>query len=149
MKILSCQTNPRIEYTFGSKLKPDHEISFFIDVYGFFCCRMLTNRYDNLWVCKWKYLQAEIPALFLGGDMSWKIYLRKNLRQQNTSGTVTVAFTVDIQGNCSDVEVIKSANPDLDAETLRFIKKSSGYWLAAVQKGRHVRYRRSIDIEFQ
>lgn len=96
-----------------------------------------------------KYLQAEIPALFLGGDMSWKIYLRKNLRQQNTSGTVTVAFTVDIQGNCSDVEVIKSANPDLDAETLRFIKKSSGYWLAAVQKGRHVRYRRSIDIEFQ
>jgi TonB family protein len=94
-------------------------------------------------------IQTEIPAVFLGGDMIWKNYLRKNLRQPNTAGIVTVAFTVDVQGNCSDVEIIKSVNPDLDQEALRFIKKSSGYWVPAVQHGQHVRYRNRIDIEFQ
>jgi hypothetical protein len=43
-----------------------------------------------------KYVQAEIGAVFLGGDMVWKNYLRTTLRQQNTAGVVTVEFTVDL-----------------------------------------------------
>jgi TonB family protein len=93
-------------------------------------------------------IQTEIPALFMMGPAAWKRFLQNNLKQQDNSGTVTVAFTVNLEGNCSDVELVSFSPSDIGAEAVRLIKKSSGLWVPAVQNGHHVRYRNRVDIVF-
>ncbi len=69
-------------------------------------------------------------ACYPGGKSVWKRYLDKNLslpgwvEQQNITGTVTVAFTVNIDGKTSNYEIIKSIDPSLDKEAIRLVKNS-------------------------
>jgi protein TonB len=97
-------------------------------------------------------IQAEIIPCYPGGPQSWKRFLNNNSQyptsgQQSITGKVTVAFTVNKVGKTSKYEVIKSANPELDQEALRLIKKS-GNWVPAIMNGEQVIYRQRIEIEF-
>jgi|SRR5579862_6595140 len=92
-------------------------------------------------------LETEISPAYPGGEMSWKRFLNINMKRQDTSGVVTVAFTVSADGKTSGYEIIKSVTPDLDNEAIRLIKKS-GFWTPAVLNGKHVKYRNREEIEF-
>jgi TonB family protein len=82
-------------------------------------------------------------------------FLQRNLsypfdaQKSNSQGKSYVQFIVCTDGTLCDYEVIKSAgHPSLDKEALRVIQKSSGKWKSGVQRGRKVRSRFTIPINF-
>jgi len=105
------------------------------------------------------YRPVEIKSVFIWGQMGWNKYLKENLRfpkdalNDRIQGTVTVEFTVGIDGKVSDAKVIRSVWPSLDAEALRLIEysplKHSSPWVPAIQQGRQVKYRNRQDIAFK
>jgi periplasmic protein TonB len=98
------------------------------------------------------YTKVEIEACFVGGDMMWKRFLKKYMYSPNADDVkkiVVVKFAVDEEGETSDINIISA--PDDKAyreETIRVIKKSSGYWMAAVDNGKHVRSYKTVSIEY-
>ena len=85
----------------------------------------------------------DTDAEFPGGPLEMKKFIVKNTkypliaRDSNISGKVYVAFSISRDGSITDVEVIKSVHPLLDAEAMRVIK-SMPKWVPAHQQGRPV-----------
>ena len=71
---------------------------------------------------------VEVQPEFPGGMDGLMKYLAKNMRYpakakaNNVQGRVVLKFIVDKQGCISDVEVVKSLDPECDAEAIRLIK---------------------------
>jgi TonB family protein len=85
--------------------------------------------------------ESEYP----GGAQEWLAFLNKNLHYPRSAvrnkieGTVLVQFIINEEGKITDLTVIKSVDPDLDAEAVRVITKSSGKWPPAIFGGRLVK----------
>jgi TonB family protein len=101
------------------------------------------------------YNLEEENAEFKGGMEGFADFLQRNLsypfdaQKNNSQGKSYVQFVVCTDGTLCDYEVIKSAgHPSLDKEALRVIQKSSGKWRPGVQRGRKVRSRFTIPINF-
>ncbi len=99
--------------------------------------------------------QSEQQAEYDGGMQGFGKFLQGNLKypfdaqKSNSQGKSYVQFVVCTDGTLCDYEVIKSAgHPSLDKEALRVVQKSSGKWNPGVQKGRKVRSRFTIPINF-
>ena len=79
---------------------------------------------DSDFVCVLVEVQPEFP----GGMDGLMKYLAKNLRYpakakaNKVQGRVVLKFIVDKQGCISDVKVVKSLDPECDAEAIRLIK---------------------------
>ncbi|MBO9592039.1 MAG: energy transducer TonB [Niabella sp.] len=99
------------------------------------------------------FTKVEKDAQYPG---DWSRYLTTNLRGEvpvengASPGNyqVIVQFVVDVQGNVSDVKVIKDPGFGMGAEAVRVIKKS-GKWKPAIQNGREVKAYRKQPITFQ
>lgn len=71
---------------------------------------------------------VEVQPEFPGGMDGLMKYLAKNMRYpakakaNNVQGRVVLNFIVDKHGNISDVKVVKSLDPECDAEAIRLIK---------------------------
>lgn len=62
---------------------------------------------------------------FPGGDAALMAFFAENIRYPSGTrefGKVIVQFQVTKEGDVGEVEVIKSVNPELDAEVIRVIK---------------------------
>jgi len=94
--------------------------------------------------------ESEYP----GGAAQWLRFLNKTLKYpqnaflHNIEGTVVVQFIVDEEGNPTDVKVIKSVNPELDAEAVRVISASKD-WAPAVYGGRFVKTYKKQPVVFK
>jgi TonB family protein len=94
--------------------------------------------------------ESEYP----GGDDGWLRFLTRTLRypdncwKHNIQGTVIVQFIVNEEGNPVDVTVVKSVNPELDAEAVRVISASKN-WVPAVYGGRFVKSYKKQPIVFK
>jgi len=92
---------------------------------------------------------------FPGGAQEWLAFLNKNLRYPKSAvrnkieGTVIVQFIITEEGAVTGVTVIKSVDPDLDAEAVRVISKSSGKWSTAIYGGRFVKSYKKQPIVFR
>lgn len=70
---------------------------------------------------------AATPATYPGGEEALQIYLKENVtypqfaRDNGIEGTVTVLFTVGIDGSISGARVDRPLDPDLEAEALRLV----------------------------
>ena len=105
-----------------------------------------------------RFTKVEKEARFPGGMEAWKRYLERNLNAgvaaedgaSKGNYTVTVQFTVDKEGNISDVRAIEipSACPDCGAEAVKVIKKGPK-WEPAVQNDRKVIYQAVQFITFE
>ncbi|HRI20091.1 MAG TPA: energy transducer TonB [Panacibacter sp.] len=114
--------------------------------------------------------QAEIPsrdkepedtyviqteAKFPGGIAGWTKYLERTLNTavpiENgaPAGTysVMVSFTVDKDGNVSDVQALNDPGYGTAEEAVKAIKKSR-QWIPAFQNGRNVTYRQKQSVTF-
>lgn len=99
------------------------------------------------------FTKVEQEARYNG---DWSRFLSTNLRgdvpvengASAGSYQVIVQFVVDVQGNVSDVKVIKDPGFGMGEEAMRAIKKS-GKWVPAVQNGRQVKAYRKQPITFQ
>jgi TonB family protein len=89
-----------------------------------------------------------------GGSQEWLAFLNKHLRypksafRNRAAGTVVVQFIISEEGKIADAVVIKSVDPDLDAEALRIIYKSSGKWAPAIYGGRLAKSYKKQPIVF-
>jgi TonB family protein len=94
--------------------------------------------------------ESEYP----GGTAQWLRFLNKTLKypenawKKKIEGIVVVQFIVDEEGNPTDVTVIKSVNPELDAEAVRVISQSKD-WTPAIYGGRLVKSYKKQPIVFK
>ncbi len=96
----------------------------------------------------------EIPAEFPGGIEKLMQYLSMNIRYpqaahvEDRTGKSVVGFTIQADGAISDVRILESAWPDLDAEAVRVVK-SMPKWQPATTGGIPVASQFSIPINFR
>lgn len=89
-----------------------------------------------------------------GGESAMFEFLMANLKYPKScfddkiQGRVLVTFVVEKDGSITDTEVLKSVNPDLDAEALRVIN-SMPAWTPGKQKGQTVRVKFTIPVIFK
>jgi protein TonB len=101
------------------------------------------------------FTNVQIVAEFPGGQAAWVKYLQKNLNSSIPQEmgapvgrySVVVAFTVDKNGNISDVTAENDPKFGTAEEAVRVIKKGPS-WKPAVQNGRNVIYRARQTITF-
>ena len=93
------------------------------------------------------------PPKFIDGDNGWQLFIEKNLvypkdvKKQKIEGEVITEFTVEADGHTSDIKIVKSLFPSLDAEAIKLIHRS--LWIPAVDaNGQVVKYRMRQPIQF-
>lgn len=69
-------------------------------------------------------------------------------RPEGLSGTVEVGYAIGRKGNIQEVQVLKSACPELDEEVVRVVK-SAPKWKPAVYDGNPVRLTATVKIVFK
>ncbi len=100
------------------------------------------------------YDVLEQAPVFPGGMEGLGRFLSDNLRYPVTAqkagieGKVFISFVVCTDGTLCDYEVIKPVHPDVDKEALRVVKRMSGKWTPGVQRGKKVRVKYNLPINF-
>ncbi len=91
---------------------------------------------------------------FAGGERALQEYLRRALRypavarESEIQGTVYIGFVVETDGSISNVEVMRSVHPLLDAEAVRVISGMPA-WKPGEQNQKKVRVRFTLPISFR
>ncbi len=91
---------------------------------------------------------------FPGGAAALMQYLSQNIRypkeamEAKTQGRVIVQFVVEKDGSISGAHVVKSVNPQLDAEALRVISAMPN-WTPGTQNGKPVNVKYAVPISFR
>jgi protein TonB len=99
-------------------------------------------------------------AEFIGGNEKMIKFLSENVKYPedvllanekgaNIHGRVYVKFVVEKDGSISDVEVVRSVHPSLDAESVRVVKLMSGKWTPATERGKPVRSMFTLPFVFK
>lgn len=89
-----------------------------------------------------------------GGLQGFYKYLAKNIRypamarERKQQGNVFLSFVVERDGSISDIKVVRSVAPDLDAEAVRILKSSSK-WTAGSQNGIALKVAYTMPITFR
>jgi TonB family protein len=97
---------------------------------------------------------SEAPD-FNGGMMAFGRFLQKTLKypaaaqRSNVSGKVYVQFNVCTDGTVCDLKVVRSVGFGCDDETLRVILLSSGKWKPATVRGKAIKSKHTIPINYQ
>ncbi|MBQ6761079.1 MAG: energy transducer TonB [Prevotella sp.] len=95
----------------------------------------------------------QMPS-FPGGYQALFDYLDKNIKypakavKNKIQGRVIVQFIVDEKGNLSDIKVVKSVEPYLNAEAVRVVK-SMPRWNPGMQNGKAVKVRYTLPVTFR
>ena len=91
---------------------------------------------------------------FPGGNTELMKFLAKNIKypaeaqQKGEQGRVMVQFVVGKDGKLSDIEIMRSISPTLDAEAIRVIK-AMPTWKPGTQRGQAVAVKYTIPISFR
>ena len=100
------------------------------------------------------FLVVEDRPQFPGGDAELMKYLQQNIQypkeaqEQGKQGRVIVQFVVNKDGSICEDTIIRSVDPQLDAEAIRVIR-SMPNWTPGKQKGEPVRVRFTIPVTFR
>ena len=95
----------------------------------------------------------QMPS-FPGGMKAMMDYLARNIRYPANAkndlieGRVILQFIVDKKGRLSDIKVVKSVEPYLDAEAVRVVK-SMPRWNPGMQNGKAVKVRYTLPVTFR
>jgi TonB family protein len=98
------------------------------------------------------YLFADEMPMFPGGNAEMLKFISANLKypkpytESNLSGTVFVQLIVNKEGKITEPKIIKSLNPDMDAEVIRVIKKMPG-WKPGKYQGKTVSVRYNLPVK--
>ncbi len=101
-----------------------------------------------------RYTVRDQQPEFTGGSEGLGQFLAQNLRypadaqRAGVQGKVIVNFVVCADGTLCDYKVFKSVNPSVDEEAVRVVKAMSGRWQPGVQRGKKVRVKYNLPINF-
>ena len=79
------------------------------------------------------YRSVQQPPEYPGGQDALMDFLAQEIQypkaaiERNVQGKVVVAFVVEKDGSVSNVKVVRSVDPDLDAEAVRVCKTLAGF----------------------
>lgn len=97
---------------------------------------------------------VEQMPMFPGGDAEMMRFLGKNIKypvicqETGIQGRVVCGFVVEKDGSITDVQVIRSVDPNLDKEAVRVIK-TMPKWIPGRQNGRPVRVKYIVPVAFR
>ena len=97
------------------------------------------------------YVVADVQPEFNGNLNQWlgeNIMYPEEAQQERIEGKVFVTFVVEKDGAVSQVRVVRSAHPILDAEALRVIQNMPK-WKPATMGGQPVRFSKTLPITFK
>ncbi|GAB2987798.1 hypothetical protein GCM10027049_29900 [Mucilaginibacter puniceus] len=100
-----------------------------------------------------KYTVHTSLPTYKGSNTGFVEYLAENIRyppsdrEKNVQGRVVVTFFVEKDGSLSNIKIIESVSPDIDAEAIKAIKNSPK-WIPGTQFGRPVRASYIVPINF-
>lgn len=100
------------------------------------------------------FMVVEKMPEFPGGIQELMSFLSKNIKYpasamaKNVQGRVIVQFVVEKDGTPTEFKVIRSVDPDLDAEALRLMKEMPK-WKPGMQKGQVVRVKYTLPVTFR
>ena len=100
------------------------------------------------------WTEIEQMPQFPGGDTELFKYINNKLKYPikghalGIQGNVIVRFIVDVDGTIIKPEIIKSLNPDFDAEVLRVIKLLPKF-IPGKQNGKFVRVWYTVPVTFK
>ena len=95
----------------------------------------------------------EMPEYPGGMDELMK-FIQRNIRypkeaqEQGKQGRVIVQFVVEKDGSITDVNIVRSADPQFDAEALRIVNMMPK-WTPGKQRGKEVRVRFTLPVTFR
>lgn len=100
------------------------------------------------------FMVAEQMPEFPGGMKEMLKFLQENVKypenamKNNVQGGVIVQFVVEKDGTPTEFKVLRSVDPDLDAEALR-VMKAMPKWKPGMQKGQVVRVKFTVPVSFK
>lgn len=100
------------------------------------------------------YTWVETPPRFPGGDNAMIQFMQAHLHYpqkemtDSIEGRVLLKFEVTEDGSVTDVHVIKSVNPVLDAEAVRVVKMLPKF-IPGKNQGRPVKVSMNMPVEFR
>lgn len=100
------------------------------------------------------FMVAEQMPEFPGGMKELLKFLQDNLKypenamKNNVQGRVIVQFVVEKDGTPTEFKVLRSVDPDLDAEALRVLQ-TMPKWKPGMQKGQVVRVKFTVPVSFK
>lgn len=100
------------------------------------------------------FMVVEQMPEFPGGIKELMDYLGTNVKypenamKKNVQGRVVVQFVVEKDGSLSEASVIRSIDPDLDAEALRVVQ-TMPKWKPGMQKGQAVGVKYTLPVSFK
>ena len=100
------------------------------------------------------FMVVEKMPEFPGGIQELMSFLSKNIKYpasamaKNVQGRVIVQFVIEKDGTPTEFEIMRSVNPDLDAEALRVMKEMPK-WKPGMQRGQVVRVKYTLPVTFR
>ena len=100
------------------------------------------------------FMVAEQMPEFPGGMKEMLKFLQENVKypenamKNNVQGRVIVQFVMEKDGTPTEFKVLRSVDPDLDAEALR-VMKAMPKWKPGMQKGQVVRVKFTVPVSFK
>lgn len=100
------------------------------------------------------FMVAEQMPEFPGGMKELLKFLQDNVKypesamKKNVQGRVIVQFVVEKDGTPTEFNVVRSVDPDLDAEALRVLK-TMPKWKPGMQRGEVVRVKFTVPVAFK
>lgn len=100
------------------------------------------------------FMVAEQMPEFPGGMKELLKFLQDNLKypenamKNNVQGRVIVQFVVEKDGTPTEFKVLRSVDPDLDAEALRVLQ-TMPKWKPGMQRGEVVRVKYTVPVSFK
>ena len=100
------------------------------------------------------FMIVEDMPEFPGGTQAMLEFFQSNItypencKRDSIQGRVLVTFVVEKDGSITDVEVVKSVHPDLDAAAVNMIKQMPA-WKPGRQKGKTVRVKYTVPVNYR
>lgn len=102
------------------------------------------------------YVHRDVEDMpeFPGGDKEMMEYLIKRIKYPEAAlkngiyGKVVISLIVEKDGRLSEIELLRSVDPDLDKEALRVVR-SMPRWRPGRHKGKEVRVKQAVAVPFR
>lgn len=100
------------------------------------------------------FMVAEQMPEFPGGMKEMLKFLQENVKypenamKNNVQGRVIVQFVIEKDGTPTEFKVLRSVDPDLDAEALRVLQ-TMPKWKPGMQRGKIVRVKFTVPVSFK
>ncbi|MBL7814665.1 MAG: energy transducer TonB [Saprospiraceae bacterium] len=104
---------------------------------------------DSIFTSVDQYPEYKDGIAGLSRYISSNIHYPEEARKAGVSGTVNVAFVVELDGKLTDIHIKKGLREDIDTEAKRLIESMTGAWKPAKLNGKDVRAIYSLPLKFE